>query len=401
MKYKFYFILGTLMATAMLLYGMKYPAPLYSPGEVTEKHIKLRCSDCHRPFKKVPTESCSITDCHGSGKIGKKDTIKDLHDKLQGKNCLVCHTDHKGLKGNITFAFDHKDLPENARCSDCHMTEGIKAHKDKYGKRCRDCHTTKAWKPASFKHDKVTATACVDCHRADGIKAHKGKYGDACKGCHTTKDWKAITFSHDRAKATPCDDCHKAAGEKAHPGKYGPLCGDCHNTKKWKEITFKHDSAKVTSKPCVDCHKGPKDNLHLSASKDCKGCHTTKAWKPATIDHDKYFPLDKDHMVACNKCHETKDYKVYTCMNCHIHATRGIIKEHREEGIRNYKDCLRCHRVYMKGRSYGTDKTGENESMMDDDDHKYRRNGRDRDDDDDDDDHHDRKGFFKKWFDDD
>ncbi|MBE9536334.1 MAG: hypothetical protein IMF07_04060 [Proteobacteria bacterium] len=355
-NYKFYFILGTLMATAMLLYGMKYPAPLYSPGEVTEKHIKLRCSDCHRPFKKVPTESCSITDCHGSGKIGKKDAIKDLHDKLQGENCLVCHTDHKGLNGKITFAFDHKDLPENARCSDCHMTEGIKAHKDKYGNRCRDCHTTKAWKPASFSHDKVTATVCIDCHRADGIKAHKGKYGDACKGCHTTKDWKAISFSHDKEKTTSC----------------------------------------------VDCHKGPKDDLHISASTDCKGCHTTKAWKPATLDHDRYFPLDKDHKVACNKCHETKDYKVYTCMNCHIHATRGIINEHREEGIKNFADCLRCHRVYMKGRSYGTDKTGENESMMDDDDHKYRRNGRDRGDhDDDDDDDHDRKSFLKKWFDDD
>jgi len=119
------------------------------------------------------------------------------------------------------------------------------------------------------------------------------------------------------------------------------------------------------------------------------------------LDHDRYFPLYKEHIGSCKKCHETpKNYKVYTCMNCHVHATRGIIKEHAEEGIRNYSDCLRCHRVYMKGRTYGTDKTGENESMIDDDDHKYRKNDRRKRDHDDDDDH-DRKGLFRKWFGDD
>ncbi len=399
--YSFYLMIGSLMVTAMLLIGMKYPAPLYSPGDIIKAHEKLGCSDCHAPFRRTPSESCAVANCHAPGKVGKKDAIKDLHNRVKGQDCLACHTDHKGVKGKITLAFNHKDLPGKVRCGDCHQAEGDKAHKNKYGNACKACHTTKAWKPASFSHDRVATTACVDCHRAAGKKAHKEKYGDACKGCHTTKDWKAISFSHDKVVKTPCADCHKAAGDKAHPGKYGNLCGDCHNTKKWKEITFSHE--RVAATLCIDCHKGPKDDLHLSSGSDCKGCHTTKAWKPATLDHDRYFPLDKEHKVACNKCHETKDYKVYTCMSCHVHATRGIIKEHREERIRNFNDCLRCHRVYMKGRTYGTDKTGEGESMIDDDDHKYRGDRRDRreHDDDDDDDHHDRKGLFKKWFGDD
>lgn len=313
-SYSFYLKLGALMATAMFLMGLKYPAPLYSPGEIAEKHSKLRCKDCHAPFKRVPSESCSVTDCHASGKIGQKDAIKDLHKKVQKQDCLICHTDHKGEKGKISKAFDHKELPAKVSCSDCHSREGEKAHKDKYGSQC--------------------------------------------KSCHTIKNWKAVTFSHD----------------------------------------------KVSAVPCADCHKGPKDELHISAGQECKGCHTTKAWKPSTYDHAKYFPLDKEHKVGCNKCHDGGIYKKYTCMNCHVHATRGIISEHREEGIRDYGDCLRCHRVYMKGRSYGTDRTGEGESMMDDDDYKdrkYDRYNRDDDDDDDDDHNRSRKGLFERWFDDD
>lgn len=275
-RYLFYVKVGALIATAMLLYGIKYPAALYSPGDIAEKHSKLRCRDCHAPFKGVPSESCSVADCHAAGRIGKKDAIKDLHNKALGQDCLLCHTDHRGLKGEITIPFDHKALPETVNC--------------------------------------------IDCHSAVGEKAHKGKYSDQCNACHTTKTWKKVAFSHD----------------------------------------------KVTSSPCLDCHKGPRDELHDSVGKDCKSCHTTKAWKPSTYDHDKYFPLKKEHKVGCNKCHDSGVYKKYTCMNCHVHATRGIISEHREEGIRDYGDCLRCHRVTMNGRIYGTGKV--NDSMIDDDD---------------------------------
>jgi len=200
--------------------------------------------------KGVSSESCSAADCHAVGKIGKKDAVRDLHDKAKGQDCLLCHTDHRGLKGKITIPFDHKALPETVKCA--------------------------------------------------------------------------------------------------------------------------------------DCHKGPGDDLHEKAGQDCRSCHTTKAWKPSTYDHDRYFPLVKDHNVGCNKCHDGGVYKKYTCMNCHVHATGGIISEHREEGIRDFGDCLRCHRITINGRSYGTGKV--DDSMIDDEGHRGGKGGRyGRDDDDDDD----------------
>ncbi|MDO8444663.1 MAG: hypothetical protein Q7T53_00925 [Deltaproteobacteria bacterium] len=274
-SYSFWLFIGCLLAGQLVLAGMKYPAPLYSTGDLVEAHAKLRCKDCHAPFKLVASESCSVAKCHPEGKIGKKPAVIDLHNRMKGKDCLICHTDHLGQKGKITKGMDHD----------------------------------------AFKYSK-----CMDCHSGEGDKAHKEKY----------------------------------AGD----------CSECHNTKKWKEITFNH--ARVSARLCLDCHnKVPKDDMHeMGAIGSCGDCHGTKAWKPSTYNHDKYFFLDKDHKVTCIKCHDTRSYKKYTCMNCHEHSSRGIIAEHREEGIKgDIGRCLDCHRVNMGGRTYGTDKTGEGEGM--------------------------------------
>lgn len=223
--YGYWLLIGCLLAMQLLLMGMKYPAPLYSPGDVVEAHSKIRCKGCHAPFKRVPSESCSTVQCHPEGKIGKKPAITDLHNRMKGKDCLTCHSEHLGLKGKITKGMDH--------------------------------------------------------------------------------------------------------------------------------------DAFLKGSTCMDCHKGPKDELHLGVSGSCGDCHTTKGWKPSTYNHEKYFFLDRDHKVSCNKCHDTGSYKKYTCMNCHEHSGGKIDREHSEEGIKNYGDCLRCHQVNMGGRSYGTDKVHE------------------------------------------
>jgi hypothetical protein len=92
---------------------------------------------------------------------------------------------------------------------------------------------------------------------------------------------------------------------------------------------------------------------------------------PATFDHDKYFVLDRDHNVKCVTCHERNDYSRYTCYGCHEHSPEKIRREHIEEGIRDFKNCVECHRsadehdIRMPGRG----RKGE------------RRHGRERDDD--------------------
>ena len=73
-------------------------------------------------------------------------------------------------------------------------------------------------------------------------------------------------------------------------------------------------------------------------------CHTTKAWKPATFDHDKYFVLDGDHNASCVTCHTTAAYKVYTCYGCHEHTVENIRRKHEKEGIREFANCVKCHK---------------------------------------------------------
>jgi hypothetical protein len=76
----------------------------------------------------------------------------------------------------------------------------------------------------------------------------------------------------------------------------------------------------------------------------CATCHQAPHWKPATFNHNRYFPLDGDHNVACTTCHLGGNYKQYTCYGCHEHQQARIIAKHREEGITNIQNCVRCHR---------------------------------------------------------
>ncbi|MBI5185518.1 MAG: hypothetical protein HZA01_07310 [Nitrospinae bacterium] len=100
--------------------------------------------------------------------------------------------------------------------------------------------------------------------------------------------------------------------------------------------------------------------MHGGATGSCKDCHAVdKSWKSATVDHVKFFPLTGPHKVSCDKCHDAGNFKKYTCLNCHEHATRGIIREHQEEGIKDFGDCLRCHSIQIDGQRYGSRKTHE------------------------------------------
>ena len=38
------------------------------------------------------------------------------------------------------------------------------------------------------------------------------------------------------------------------------------------------------------------------------------------------------------------DYKRYTCYGCHEHSLEKIRKEHEEEGIKQFDQCVECHR---------------------------------------------------------
>jgi hypothetical protein len=43
-------------------------------------------------------------------------------------------------------------------------------------------------------------------------------------------------------------------------------------------------------------------------------------------------------------CHVRNDYSRYTCYGCHEHTPDNIRRKHVEEGIRQFDNCVECHR---------------------------------------------------------
>ena len=108
---------------------------------------------------------------------------------------------------------------------------------------------------------------------------------------------------------------------------------------------FDHSLLKqATLTQCQTCHQTPTDALHKQVTGNCQQCHSQQKWTPATFDHAKYFVLDKDHNATCVTCHERNDYSRYTCYGCHEHSEQKIRREHIEEGIRDFNNCVECHR---------------------------------------------------------
>ncbi|MFO0793996.1 MAG: hypothetical protein U0586_08020 [Candidatus Brocadiaceae bacterium] len=306
---------GTFGVLIVLLgIGVKFPTHLYSPGDLCKDHQGIKsCKQCHVPFKGPDSRLCMSDDCHTTGRLSQLShkSLSDLHVLYANKECLDCHTEHKGISGKITRSFDHKTLTSDI------------------------------------------LNECAACHEDDYKKAHPAKYNMDCKSCHiSTSGWKIISFNHNTIQGkTPCINCHQMPGDKRHE-KVPETCETCHTTKDWKDAHFNHDTLEPTQ-ACVECHKKPADNIHVSVSDDCRTCHSTNKWKPATFDHDKYFPLTGDHDVSCNTCHENGDCQRYTCLNCHEHNTPHIRHEHEEHGIHDYGDCLRCHQMKIHGKVYG------------------------------------------------
>lgn len=308
-------ILATIAILAVIwMIGLGFPAHLYSPGDLCKGHQGIKnCKQCHAPFKGAVSRLCMTDDCHTTERLSQfsSKTLSELHVAFAEKDCLDCHTEHRGFAGKTTKPFDHKILAFNIlnECAACHTDDYQKAHPARYTMDCKPCHiSTTGWRILSFNHNTVAGKmACVQCHPTPGDKKHR-QYPETCETCHTVKNWRKVSFHHDAI-----------ASELA----------------------------------CTACHKKPDDDLHATASENCNACHSTKKWKPATLDHDKYFPLTGDHSASCNTCHPNGNYQQYTCLNCHEHNTAHIRHEHEEHGIHNYGDCLRCHRMKINGKYYG------------------------------------------------
>ncbi|MEO8000598.1 MAG: cytochrome c3 family protein [Arenimonas sp.] len=231
-----------------------------------------------------------------------------------GTDCFACHSALRGIS------------PE--RCQSCHVMKDI-------GIRSTDGKTLSKGKIKLAFHQQLLQQDCTACH-SDHVGPALTK--------HSRK-----SFSHALIKMevrTKCDSCHTRPDTNLHRNLNAKVaCNQCHSTDAWKRTTFNHDLlAKNSNLQCDGCHRKPKDDFHQQVQGNCQQCHGVKQWKPSTFNHDKFFMLDRDHNVACSTCHVDNNLSRYTCYGCHEHTPAKIRAEHVKEGIRNFDNCVKCHR---------------------------------------------------------
>ena len=189
----------------------------------------------------------------------------------------------------------------------------IAAHQQLNGD-CFACHT-------SFRG--VDSKKCITCHLPVDI----GRL--TTKGLPVAKPLTSATFHKDLSQ---------------------PSCVSCHSDHvgvKRYQLSRKFDHALLKTEiraNCQACHMPPVDFIHQQIKGNCAQCHAQTKWTPATFEHDKLFVLDKHHSAACSTCHIANDYKRYTCYGCHEHSIEKIRREHQEEGIKKFDQCVDCHR---------------------------------------------------------
>ena len=236
--------------------------------------------------------------------------------KAMNNDCLACHTPFRGIT--------------SVQCINCHKKSDI-GYKTVAGAVIKK-NTNKA-----LFHKDLANNSCVDCHTD-----HKG----------TVAKEAAKPFRHASLSLqlmNDCISCHKNQTPKntLHQLAKGN-CLECHQTTSWKPATFDHKKFTASSgNQCISCHKAdqPSDDMHRQTQASCGTCHSTSRWIPATFNHNRFFRLDSDHRTSCKTCHtEQENYKKYTCYNCHEHSQSTIADKHREEGIYNYQNCMKCHR---------------------------------------------------------
>jgi hypothetical protein len=183
------------------------------------------------------------------------------------------------------------------------------------------------------------ATDCFSCH-----VPLRGASAALCMDCHAVADIGLRTTAGKPIVKTQVKAAfHQQLQEKncmaCHTDHTGPRL--VHQSRK----TFSHALLlPATQQRCENCHKPPPDAMHRQISGNCEQCHKPTAWTPARFDHSELFALEGEHNASCVTCHTNNDYSKYTCYGCHEHQPAQIRAKHLDEGIRNFENCVACHR---------------------------------------------------------
>jgi len=190
--------------------------PLSSKHSMMEKE----CVKCHDPWRGVNSMKCK--GCH------KQEMHMITTSKTHQKDCLECHSEHKGKTANLTVVSDEK-------CLECHQKEAeppwahsqklkpgrsgvLLTHKTHFERGfamenvCKTCHIphtfriradiSRPLKDIMYKHSTELKFRCPDCHeevKSLGFSASGGALAPVkCTGCHEK-----------RYVSVSCGYCHK------------------------------------------------------------------------------------------------------------------------------------------------------------------------------------------------
>lgn len=250
-------MLFVLMATAAFaMQKQLLPEVFYSPGELSQEHTDAvkGCIDCHQPWEAVTGTNCTTSNCHSREQMAEtlSPEMVLFHDKNQQKDCLACHSAHRGADGQKSTAFDHSKLEAGMSCTECHQLPKDELHKST-GNDCAACHTTETWQGAKIDHEKLAqGKACIDCHQVPADSLHKTA-GNDCATCHTTESWQGAKFDH--SQYYPLIKEHQVSCVKCHPGNdYSTYsCTSCHSEAKMLRKHRTSDYNKIAD--CMSCHR--------------------------------------------------------------------------------------------------------------------------------------------------
>jgi hypothetical protein len=109
------------------------PESYWAPGDLSRYHADIgNCMSCHAPFRGVLDARC--IGCHSEARFADRSlpSVSALHVEVirQRNTCLSCHTEHRGLLGQITASTmknPHGDFvfvaTRTKSCIACHLFE--------------------------------------------------------------------------------------------------------------------------------------------------------------------------------------------------------------------------------------------------------------------------------------
>lgn len=391
----FYGLTITTLISAALAYNLtESDKTLYLTGEASHGHyqIEMACNSCHGDgFGGADFMQKTCVGCHGDSLELSDDSHPrkkfldprnaSLLSKLDARQCVTCHTEHKPeitREMGVTLAGDfcvhcHSDIAEDRpshidlafdSCTSCHNYHDNRVlHEDFLSAHLGEANLLQS--PALPTRTLVNDWLAENPDIKPLSLSQADLFADSQTDTDINTDWAASI--HARA-AVNCSDCH--INERHVDGQMQltsmqivAQCGDCHRDQRTGFSSGKHgmrlsnklgssvDSAMsptlARSKMkehaqgelnCASCHEPHRVDLHFAAVDACLNCHNDEhslAYKSSP--HFLAWEAKRDDGVSCAGCHLPRE----------AHGQSTFVNHNQNDNLRPTEKmlpvCLNCH----------------------------------------------------------